>query len=68
MQANSWQQLSPTGTLLGRRTKVQAVWSPTLDGIYVHGGATSSQEAQGMGVGEMYLEMRSTSLCMSRVE
>ena len=40
-QANSWEQLSPSGTAPSARTAHTAVWSPDADGFYTFGGCYS---------------------------
>ncbi|CAE7841464.1 gefF, partial [Symbiodinium necroappetens] len=37
-QANSWEQLSPSGTAPSIRYEPRAVWSPAADGFYTFGG------------------------------
>ncbi|CAE7257921.1 gefF [Symbiodinium sp. CCMP2592] len=41
-QANSWTELSPSGTAPSGRSGHAAMWSPAADGFYVFGGKTGS--------------------------
>ncbi|CAE7199689.1 gefF [Symbiodinium microadriaticum] len=43
-QANSWEQLSPSGTAPSARTAHTAVWSPDADGFYTFGGCYNHGE------------------------
>ncbi|CAE7644690.1 tea1, partial [Symbiodinium necroappetens] len=43
-QANSWEQLSPSGTAPDARYYHTAVWSPEADGFYVFGGSDDGEE------------------------
>ena len=41
LQANQWQQLSPSGTVPDARQRLDAVWSSSVDGMYIFGGEVS---------------------------
>ena len=41
-EANSWEALSPTGSIPSVRSEHTAVWSDTADGFFIFGGYSGS--------------------------
>ena len=46
MQANTWQQITFTGSKPSARYDHVAAWSDAADGLYIHGGTDGSVGAQ----------------------